>query len=90
MREPCLSCLMKHISKAIILLSESQLGYPLHFWLALGNLSEAEDEIVDLYPEFAKKIREIRLGLEIGTVTYEEVMALLEEADEIKRSDEND
>jgi len=90
MREPCLSCMMKHISKAIILLSEAKLGYPLHFWLALGNLSEAEDEIVAEYPEFARKIRELRMNLEIGIATYGDVMNILEEAAKLKNGEEDE
>lgn len=64
MRESCKSCILKHLSKAEILLSESKLGYPEHFWLALGNLSEAEDEAVAEFPEIANKIRELRLDIE--------------------------
>lgn len=67
MRETCLCCVKKHIAKAIILLSEAKLGYPLHFYLALGNLSEAEDECVRDYPELANEIRDIRLEIEVDT-----------------------
>lgn len=56
---------MKHLSKAVILFSESQLGYPHHFWLAMGNLSEAEEEALVDYPTAAKEIRELRLEIEI-------------------------
>lgn len=56
---------MKHLSKAVILFSESQLGYPHHYWLAMGNLSEAEEEALTDFPEIAKEIRELRLNIEI-------------------------
>jgi hypothetical protein len=78
-------CGVKHISKAIILLSEAQLGYPVHFYLALGNLSEAEDELVLEYPELANKIRDLRLeimedvseGVKLVDLLYE-LMELVE------------
>ena len=63
MRESCILCGLKHVSKAIILLSEAQLGYPMHLYLALGNLSEAEDELVDEYPDLATEIRNLRLDI---------------------------
>lgn len=66
LRESCLSCGKKHIAKAIILLSESKLDYPLHKWLALGNLSEAEDELVNEYPKLANRIRQARIDIELG------------------------
>jgi len=66
MRNSCLVCVRKHIAKAIILLSESKLGYPQHLYLALGNLSEAEDEAVNTYPAFANRIRNCRLRIEKG------------------------
>lgn len=66
MRRSCLCCAKKHISKAIILFAEAKLGYPLHFWLALGNLSEAEDECVRDYPKLARSIREARIKIEVG------------------------
>ena len=66
LRSSCLMCVRKHISKAIVLLSESSLGYPQHKWLAMGNLSEAEDESIRNYPELATKIREYRLKIEAG------------------------
>jgi len=85
MRDSCIMCGVKHISKAIILLSEAQLGYPVHFYLALGNLSEAEDELVLEYPELANKIRDLRLeimedvseGVKLVDLLYE-LMELVE------------
>lgn len=64
MRDGCKSCVLKHLAKASILLSESELGYPEHFYLALGNLSEAEEECLSLDKEIAKAIRELRLNIE--------------------------
>ena len=63
--------LSSHALRAVILLAkagllgkEAKLGYPLHLWLMLANMSEAEDEIVDLMPEEATAIREERLAVE--------------------------
>lgn len=63
MRLSCLQCVLKHVAQASILVDESKLGYPWHFWLALGHLAEAESESVERYPELAEEIREIRLGM---------------------------
>jgi hypothetical protein len=38
-------------------MSEALNGHPDHAWLAVGNMSEAEDEIVTLYPAVAEAIR---------------------------------
>jgi len=64
MRPVCTACVKKHIGKAIILLCEAANGYPLHKWLALANLSEAEDECVGKYIKLAHKIREVRIAIE--------------------------
>jgi hypothetical protein len=64
MRIFCAKCASKHIAQAIILLNESKLGYPLHKWLAIGHLAEAETEIEPRYNKFAQAIREVRLEIE--------------------------
>ena len=64
MRDCCLSCCKKHIAQAIVLLCESKKGYPLHKWLALGHLAEAEDETSCKYPAFANRIRKARIEIE--------------------------
>jgi hypothetical protein len=63
MRETCLLCVSKHISQAIILLTEAVLGYPLHLWFAVGHLAEAETECLNEFPILALKIREARSRL---------------------------
>jgi len=62
MRISCLSCARKHLSKAEALMDEAQLGYPLHAWLAIGQMSEAEDELLKKYPEMANVIRAERIN----------------------------
>lgn len=86
LRESCLSCGKKHIAKAIILLSESKLGYPLHKWLALGNLSESEDELIDDYPDIATRIRQARIDIENNE--YEgNLLDFIQELEEVDKDD---
>ena len=63
MRPTCLKCARKHISQAIVLLTESQLGYPDHRWLAIGHLAEASEEVLKSYPRLAERLRADRLVL---------------------------
>jgi hypothetical protein len=63
-RDFCPRCAVKHLGKAAILLKESKLGYPHHVWYAMANMSEAEDEIVDMLPDEAQAIREERIKLQ--------------------------
>ena len=62
-RESCLFCVSKHISQAIVLMQEAYAGYPLHRWLAVGHLAEAEAESQDEFPDLAIVIRETRCVL---------------------------
>ena len=39
--------------QALVLLGEANQGYPEHFFLAIGHLAEASDELVQKYPEQA-------------------------------------
>lgn len=59
-RPSCLECVYKHIGSAMVLMSEVERGYPEHKLLAIGHLSEAEEESQDQYPELASALREIR------------------------------
>jgi len=77
MRSVCIHCALKHVGKAIVLISESQLGYPEHLYIALGNLSEAEDEILQKYPYLAEKIRNIRLQIEEDVSNGEKLIEIL-------------
>lgn len=85
MRETCLFCVSKHLAQAVVLVNESVTGYPLHSWLAVGHLAEAETESVEKYPTFANKIRSVRLALmgQEGEFFPESLMNLLKEAREI-------
>jgi hypothetical protein len=61
MRKPCADCCRKHLASAMVLLDEAHLGYPVHRWIAVGHLQEAESESIGWNYEFAKKIRACRL-----------------------------
>lgn len=63
-REFCPRCAIKHLAKAHVLMNESRLGYPHHVWYAMGNMSEAEDELVEFLPDQATKIRLERIKLQ--------------------------
>jgi hypothetical protein len=62
-RQACIDCGRKHVAKARAKLVEAPLGYPRHAWYAVGELAEAEDELVAEYPECAAAVREARLAL---------------------------
>jgi hypothetical protein len=81
MRETCLFCVTKHIAKAIVLVCEAVNGYPLHIHLAVGNLSEAEDECASEFPELSHKIRDTRLTLmgQEGEFDHNSLMNLLKD-----------
>ena len=64
MRPSCPYCAAKHISQAIILFSEAAQGYPPHWYLALGHLAEAGDELISKHPEHAAEVREVRKQIE--------------------------
>lgn len=87
MRQHCLCCVKKHIGKAIILFCEAANGYPLHKWLALANLSEAEDECVSKYPALAHRIRAARLEIEKEEFTGD-LMEIIKEVLMLELEDE--
>lgn len=62
-RETCLFCVSKHISQAIVLMQEAYAGYPIHRWLAVGHLGEAEAESQHDFPILSQCIRETRCRL---------------------------
>jgi hypothetical protein len=63
MRPSCLDCARKHIAEAEVLIRESVMGYPLHAWLSIGHLSQAEAELIKDYPSVAHEVRAERLNL---------------------------
>jgi len=74
MRKHCLECALKHVAQALVLLCEVPKGYPLHKWVAVGHLAEAEDECNIL--SIKTLIRETRHGLAEGK--DEDLMAIID------------
>jgi hypothetical protein len=85
MRETCLWCVSKHISQAIVLVTECCQGYPYHVWIAIGHLAEAETESCSEFPELAEKIRKVRLALmgQEGEFKHGDLMNLLKKVRDI-------
>lgn len=79
MRETCLFCVSKHTAQAIVLTTECCQGYPMHIWLAIGHLAEAETESCSEFPELACEIRKVRLALmgQEGEFKHTDLMELL-------------
>lgn len=52
-RKPCIDCVEKHLSQALILANEAHMGYPEHISMMIGHIAEAMEELpkqfVDLY-----------------------------------------
>jgi hypothetical protein len=62
----CLDCCAKHLAQASVLFDESRNGYPLHHYLAMGHMAEAESESLLEHSELTFAIREERLKLQSG------------------------
>jgi hypothetical protein len=58
-------------------MQEALLGYPLHAFLAIGHLAEAEAELLEKHPDLASTIRAERIqyleGLERGVGENDEI-----------------
>lgn len=61
MRTSCTECAIKHLSTALALIMEAGNGYPEHTLIAIGELAQAEHELLDRYPEMAARVRAERL-----------------------------
>lgn len=64
-RSSCILCACKHLAQACVLLNEMKLGYPAHYWIALGHMAEAEDELAQDYLDLARSVRAYRKELEL-------------------------
>jgi len=79
MRSSCLNCARKHLAEALILAIEERQGYKLHKWLAIGEMAQAEAELIQKYPDIANEIRAGRKEYEAGTDFDLPIMKWLEE-----------
>lgn len=66
MRESCYDCTRKHLAQALILMIEAKMGYPLHRYIAIGHMAEAEAEFLAEDEEVANYIRAKRKLYEMG------------------------
>ena len=69
MRKTCLSCTLKHLSQAMILIMESikePEKYDWHRYIACGHMAEAEDECLVDYPYISQEIRQKRILVELN------------------------
>ena len=82
----CIMCARKHIAKAISLLNEYKTGkYPDSKWLAIGELSLAEDHVIVEHPNLAEQIRTERLFImenEEFVPNLVKFFAIIDEADQ--------
>ena len=88
MRKACLSCIRKHLAQAMVLMDEAVLGYPVHKWLAIGHMAEAESEALEKYPEFSIHIRQLRIAYEEGDSIN--LLPLIEYANTLEEDDNDD
>jgi hypothetical protein len=58
---------------------EVRKGYPEHFWLVVGHMAEAEDEMMGYSEEFANKIRDQRVKYQLEKDYEVPIMDLIEE-----------
>lgn len=91
MMPSCLLCYRKHISTAMVYENESHLGYPLHRWLAIGELCAAENEVLTKYPELATTTREYRIKLMMEGVPVPtlELIALATDLEKMEKAAES-
>lgn len=91
MQLTCLICYRKHIATACVFENESHLGYPLHRWLAVGELCAAENEVINKYPELAATTRDYRIkfmseGVPVPTL---DLIALATDLERMEKASES-
>lgn len=90
-QETCLDCYRKHVATAMVFEDEAAIGngYPLHKWLAVGELHAAEKEIHKDYPILAQMTREHRVAYQVDN-TPVPTCQLIELANQLENSEENE
>lgn len=68
----------RKLAQGHILRTESRLGYTEHYWLALGHLAEAEDELLAFDPDLAGQVREERKKWEECPTYWVEFTSLID------------
>jgi len=92
MRSGCLFCAEKHLQQAQIISMEVRKGHSDHMRYVCGHMAEAEDHLLEAYPDMANRIRDYRLEyrnsfLDDRTVTipFDDVLSTIEELIRIER-----
>ncbi|MCH8247079.1 MAG: hypothetical protein IH951_11805 [Bacteroidetes bacterium] len=78
-RETCVQCALKHIGQAHILFYEKEQGYPRHHFIGLAHLAEAQDELAQMFPGWATRVRIIRKAKETDHELQLDLGRLIEE-----------
>jgi len=89
-QDTCLDCYRKHVATAMVFEDEAAIGsdYPLHKWLAVGELHAAEKEVRKDFPILAQMTREHRLAYQVDNVAVPTIM-LIELACQLEENEEN-
>jgi len=90
-QETCLDCYRKHIATAMAFEDEARIGdgYPLHKWLAVGELHAAEKEVIKSYPMLAAMTREHRVNYQMNDI-HIPTLELIELASQLADSEEKE
>lgn len=86
-RKLCLKCTLKHLGQAMVLFTETVKGYPMHKYLGLGHLAEAEDECISKYPNIANMIRKTRLSIDAEEEPTYDIMELIQMVHDMRKRD---
>lgn len=88
-QETCLNCYRKHVATAMVFEDEATIGngYPLHKWLAVGELNAAEKEVAKDFPLLSQITRQHRIayqeeGIPVPTLELIELANQLEDSEE--------
>lgn len=89
-QESCLDCFRKHIATAMVFEDEAEIGngYPMHKWLAVGELNAAAKEVSKDYPVLANITRQHTLAYQYYGNRFPTV-EILELSTNIEKDEEN-
>lgn len=88
-QESCLDCYRKHIATAMVFEDEASIcgAYPLHKWLAVGELNAAAKEVTKEYPILAAMTREHCLAYQQDDVSIP-TCDLIQLANDLEKDEE--
>ena len=88
MQISCLNCFRKHIATAMVFEDEAAIGgaYPLHKWLAIGELNAAEKEVAWNFPILATITRNHRIAYQEDNVPFP-TLDLIKMADDLENAE---